>query len=150
MASVETVNFDGFKEQHVNVSYPVGPQQTNDRNDVMAIQAMFRLIARGDFHAQKYFGLTLRDIPEATGLFDAKTERALKAFQCKMASRLLNPNGKIDPASYANRVLRRAFLGARLMTITLLNIEAFDGVIATGGRDIPDSVKKIAPTIRFI
>jgi hypothetical protein len=150
MATIEIADLGSVKESHVNITYPVGRSQRNEKNDVMAIQALFKLVGNSELRAGMYFGLSTRDLPEVTGRFDETTNRALLGFQRKMSSRLLSADGMIHPASYRNRVLKNVFNGSRLMVITLLNMEAViqAGWIANGG-PVPDAVKIVAPTIRF-
>lgn len=150
MATIEIADLGSMKMSHVNVTYPVGRGQRNERNDVLAIQALFKLVGYSDLHAGIYFGLSARDLPDVTGRIDEKTNRAILGLQRKMSSRLLDVDGKIHPANYRNRVLKGALNGARLMVITLLNMEAViqAGWISSGGL-VPDGVKILAPTIRF-
>jgi hypothetical protein len=150
MATIEIADLGSVKMSHVNVTYPVGRGQRNEKNDVMAIQALFKLVGNSDLHAGIFFGLSARDLPDITGRFDEKTNRAILALQRKMSSRLLSADGMIHPASYRNRILQNALNGARLMVITWLNLEAViqAGWIASGGA-VPDAVKILAPTIRL-
>ena len=150
MAKIDVANLNDIKEKHANISYAVGIGEKNERNDVMLIQALFKLIGYSDSWANKFFGFNAANLPEPTGDFDEKTIRAIWAFQRRMSVRLLNIDAKIHPANYKNRVLRKAFYGSRLMAITLLNIEAFDRTIDLKVRDVPEAVKKIAPAIIFI
>lgn len=148
MATVEIATFDNFQETHVNLSHPVGVGQKNERNDVMAVQALFQLVGNSELRAGMYFGSLKRDLPEVTGRFDEKTIRALTGFQRKMASRLLSADGKIHPASYRNRIMRGAY-GVRLMAITLLNMEAVIQADWIAHGPVPDAVKILAPSIRL-
>ena len=91
----------------------------------MLIQALLKLIGFNNADAWKFFGFAAGGLPELTGKFDNDTIQTIWAFQRKMAYRLLNVDGKIDPVSYENRVLKKALRG-RLMAITLLNMEAKD------------------------
>lgn len=149
MAKIEIANLGDVKDKHVNISGIVGVGEKNERNDVMLIQALFKLVGYSDFNAKKYFGLAAEDLPQLTGDFDQKTIRAIWGFQRKMSYRLLNTDGKIHPASYENRVLRKAFTGGRLMAITLLNMEALEQAVMLNVKEVPDAVKKIAPAIIF-
>lgn len=148
MATIETANLAGMKTKHCNVSDLVGIGEKNEINDVMVVQALFKLIGRSDFFAKKYFRLDATDLPEATGNFDKKTIKAIWAFQQTMKLRLLNVDGKIHPASYKDRNIQNAYNG-RLMAITLLNMHAYDESVNVGADDVPDAVKQLAPAIMF-
>lgn len=130
MAKIEIATFEDVKDKHVNISDIVGVGEKNERSDVMLIQALFKIVGRADIPAKKYFGLAAKDLPEPTGDFDNKTIQAIWAFQRKMSYCLLNVDGKIHPASYKDKVIKKAFSGGRLMAITLLNLEALDSAIA--------------------
>lgn len=150
MAKIEFTTLGNVKTQHANVSYVVGIGGINERNDVMLIQALFKLIGFQDIYAKRYFGLSANDIPEPTGILDVKTIMAIWGFQRIMSSRLLNDDGKIHPASYKDRILKNAFYkGSRLMAITLLNMEALEAAISQELGDVPVAIKKIAPAIIF-
>ena len=89
--------------------------QKNEKNDMMPIQALFRLVVLDDsLLAKKNFGLDLQDLPEPTGVFDDKTVRAILGFQRMSSDFLISSDGRIHPASYQNRVIK---LSGRLMTI---------------------------------
>lgn len=148
MATIETANLAGMKTKHCNVSDLVGIGEKNEINDVMVVQALFKLIGHSDFFAKKYFRLDATDLPEATGNFDKKTIKAIWAFQQTMKLRLLNVDGKIHPASYKDRNIQNAFNG-RLMAITLLNMQAYDESVFVAADDVPDAVKQLAPAIMF-
>ena len=149
MAKIEIATLDDIKEKHANVSDIVGIGEKNEKSDVMLIQALFKLISPSNFIANQFFGLAVDDLPEPTGDFNQKTIRAIWAFQKKMSYRLLNIDGKIHPASYKDRVLKKVFRGGRLMAITLLNMEALDRAINLNTDNVPEAVKKVAPTIIF-
>lgn len=150
MAKIETVTFGNLIDKHANISDIVGIGGKNEKSDVMLIQALFKIIGRDDIYAKRFFGLAFSDLPKPTGDFDNQTARAIWAFQRKMSSRLLSIDGKIHPANYKDRVLKRAFRGARLMAITLLNLEAFEAAINSySTNDVSEAVKKIAPAIIF-
>ncbi len=148
MATIEIADLAGIKANHCNVSDLVGIGEKNEINDVMVIQALFKLIGRSDHFANKYFKLRATDMPEATGNFDEKTRQAIWSFQLTMCGRLLSVDGKIHPASYENRHIKNAFNG-RLMAITLLNMLAFDQSVAVEADDVPDAVKQLAPSLMF-
>jgi hypothetical protein len=153
MATIEcvTLGLNGksfVKTEHANISDIVGIGGKNERNDVMVIQALFRLVGYIDRTAKEFFGLTVKDLPEPTGDFDEKTIRAIWAFQRKMSYRLLNIDGKIHPADYKNRILGNAFnKGSRLMAITLLNDAALDGEVALETANKEEAIRKLAPSI---
>lgn len=150
MAKIEIATLDDLKDRHANISDIVGVGEKNERNDVMLIQALFKLVGHNEREAKRFFGEAAKDLPEPTGDFDEKTIRAIWAFQKKMSYRLLNIDGKIHPASYRDRVIKKAFRGGRLMAITLLNMEAVNGTVQLGlGGGLPEAVKKLAPAIIF-
>ncbi len=150
MATIEIATLGNVKTQHANVSNVVGIGGINERNGVMLIQALFKLIGFQDIYAKRYFGLSANDIPEPTGILDVKTILSIGGVQRMMSSRLLNNDGKIHPASYKDRVLKNAlYKGSRLMAITLLNMEAVETAISQDLGDVPVAIKKIAPTIMF-
>ncbi len=149
MASIETVDFNIYKDVQANVSYIVGAGEKNERNDVLLIQSLFNLVGYSDYYARKNLGLPSKELPEPTGICDAKTIRAIWAFQQKSAHRLRNIDGKIHPASYENRVLKKG-PQARQMSITLLNLLAQDGALMTHNGDVISTIKKISPSIVFV
>ena len=81
MASIETVDFYKFTEKQTNISDVVGVGEKNERNDVMLIQTLFKLIGWGDVAAKMKFGLSVTDLPEPTGIYDFKTTQAIWGFQ---------------------------------------------------------------------
>lgn len=150
MAKIDTANLeDLLPVQHCNISDAVGVGEKNEINDVMLIQALFKLVGSSDLRAREFFGLKKSQLPDAKGSFDEITTRTIWAFQRKMSGRLLNVDGKIHPAHYQNRIIKNAFRGGRLMAITLLNMEALDTTIEIGAKDVHDAVKAVAPTIMF-
>lgn len=148
MASIETVDFKVLKMEQTNISDVIGPGQKNERNDVMLIQTLFKLIGFSDQRARLNFGLSIKDLPEPTGIFDAKTHQAIWHFQRKRANRLHSIDGKIHPASYKNRVLKGG-PAARQMTITLLNLLALDEALMNYKCDLIPAIKKISPNLIF-
>ena len=149
MAKMEIATLDDLKILHANISDIVGVGEKNERNDVMLVQALFKLVGYIDRRAKEFFGLAAKDLPEPTGDFDEKTIRTIWAFQRKMSYRLLNIDGKIHPASYQDRVIKKAFRGGRLMAITLLNMETIDGETSLKAANLQEAVKKLAPAIIF-
>jgi hypothetical protein len=146
MATIEIADINKMKLTHVNIADIVGVGEKNDRNDIMLIQSMFKLIGWSEFYAKRFFGLPINDLPEPTGNFDEKTIRAIWAFQRKMAYRLLKIDGKIHPASYQNRVIKNAFQG-RVMAITLLNLNLIDGALVKYNTSEVEALKLIAPQL---
>ena len=148
MACIETVDFDRFKEVQTNVSEIVGEGQKNERNDVMLIQTLFKLVGFSDTASKNKFGLPMKDLPEPTGVYNEKTTRAIWGFQRKMAHRLRNMDGKIHPASYKNRVLKKGVHAPQMM-ITLLNFFASDEALMANHHDLLSAIKKNSPSIIF-
>ena len=150
MATREMVNFKQFNAplEQANLSDIVGVGQRNEKSDVMLVQALFKLVGFSEHFAKEKFGLGLTDLPEPTGDFDTKTIQAIWGFQRRMASRLLNVDGKIHPGNYKNRVIKN--FGGRLMTITLLNILAFDGALAQFNTEVIPALKQVAPQLMLI
>ncbi len=106
MATIETVTLgmnggSAVQTDHINISGIVGLGQRNDRNDVKAIQALFKMI-NTDTPTRIRLGLQPNDFPEPTGEFNDKTILVIRVFQQKMRNRLLNVDGKIDPANDKN------------------------------------------------
>jgi hypothetical protein len=146
MAHIEIADLHVLKLEHANISDAVGVGEKNDKNDVMLIQALFKLVGYNPRTAKLNFGLDLNDLPDPTGDFDEKTIKAIWGFQRKRSLRLLNIDGKIHPASYKNRVLKNAFRG-RVMAITLLNLEALDGALMNHGTETIPALKLLAPQL---
>ncbi len=144
MANIEIANIMGSTFQHANISYIVGVGERNERSDVMLIQALFKLVGYNESNARKCFGSAVKDLPEITGNFDAKTNGTIREFQMRMSNHLLNVDGKIHPANYKNRIIKK--FDGRLMAITLLNRDAVDGAIEYGGSTIL-ALKSIAPQL---
>ncbi|HRH45141.1 MAG TPA: hypothetical protein PKY82_26120 [Pyrinomonadaceae bacterium] len=152
MATIENVKMgrNGTSivyDQHANISDLVGVGQRNERNDVMAVQALFKMISL-DGGVKIKLGLQESDFPEPTGEFNEKTIHLIRVFQLRMGNRLLNADGKIHPANYKNRFLGNAFSqGSRLMMITLLNIMARDAQVTIGANSTLEAIQKFAPSI---
>jgi hypothetical protein len=149
MARIDIANIYGSKLKHVNISDVVGSSGKNEKNDVMLIQALFKIAGYGnDLIAMQLFGVKNNALPDVTGTLDSVTIQTIWSFQRQNASRLLSIDGKIHPASYQNRVIKNT--RGSVMAITFLNLEAesqarqrFKNV------DIPSVVKKFAPSIMF-
>lgn len=148
MASIETVDFYKFKETQVNISGTVGKCEINERNDVMLIQTLFKIIGWSETISNVKFGLEMKDLPEPNGVYDDRTNQAIWGFQKKMANRLRSIDGKIHPASYKNRVLKKG-IHAKQMMITLLNFEASNEALMKESLDLLSAIKKISPNIVF-
>ena len=117
MAKIETAKLGMsdhlvFSSSHLNISGIVGAGGKNERNDVMLIKALLFLNKnKKDVSDAKFWGssaISLIDLPEITGIIDAKTIQDIWEFQKHNASRLLSLDGKIHPASYQNRVIKNA------------------------------------------
>ena len=149
MAQIDKADLKVLKEHHANVSETIGVGEKNEKNDVLLIQVLFKLVGFSDHYAKKYFGLTVKDLPELNGKLDEKTIRAIWSFQRKMSHQLQNVDGKIHPASYSDRVLKKAYQGGRVMVITLLNMLAPDGALMYYNTDVVSAIKVIAPQLIF-
>lgn len=146
MATIETVDFGTFgKMVQTNISGIVGEGQTNDRNDVLLIQTLFKIIGDGEVFTRALFGLDPQDLPEPNGICEKKTIRAIWGFQRQRRHRLMNIDGKIHPASYRSRVLKKGPQAPQMM-ITLLNMNAAQIGEHT---DLISAIRKISPTINF-
>ncbi len=149
MASIETVDFYRFKEVQTNVSHNVGIGEVNERNDVLLIQTLFKIVGFNDIAAKRKFGLAMKDLPDTTGAYDEKMTNAIWGFQHKMRHRLRRIDGKIHPASYKNRVLKKG-ANAPQMTITLLNLMAQEDALMSNYDNLITAVKTISPSIIFV
>lgn len=145
MAKIEIANILHSELEWANTSATVGVGEKNEMNDVMLIQALFKLVGYDDRAASIYFDLSLNDLPEPTGNFDKKTINAIWGFQRKMKYRLLSLDGKIHPANYKNRVIKNLTFG-KLMTMTLLNWLGMDGASGQYMQLIP-ALKSVAPQL---
>lgn len=117
----------------VNVHYRVGSSGENRPDDVMLVQALFRLIGYEPVIARRQLGVPVAQLPEITGNCDARTQSCIRAFQRTNHSKLLNPyDGVIHPASYENR--RVAANGTR-MAIMLLSEFAGEAALMRVERD---------------
>ena len=94
MARIEIAHLGDLKVEHANISDVVGTGGKNEKSDVMLIQALFALAGPNEFSARKFFGLARKDLPEPDGEINAKTVRAIWAFQTRMSYRLLNTDEK--------------------------------------------------------
>lgn len=149
MARIELANLNGNKLKHVNISEEVGPGGKNKLNDVMLIQALFKIAGDGNnLIALQLFGVNGKSLPEVTGNLNSHTIETIWNFQRLNTRRLLSIDGKIHPANYQNRVIKNP--DGRVMSITFLNLEAENQATQRFKNiDIPSVVKKIAPSIMF-
>ena len=150
MATLELVNFKQLSSpvEQANISDIVGVGGSNEKSDVMLIQALFHLVGFSESFARKFFGVGLSALPAPTGDFDAKTLQAIWGFQHRMAHRLLKVDGKIHPGNYKNRVIKD--ITGRLMAITLLNHLALDGALFNFSTDVIPALKQVAPQLTLI
>jgi hypothetical protein len=126
--------------EQVNVHYRVGRGGENRPDDVMLVQALFKLIAYEPGLADRQLGVSIAQLPEITGNCDARTQSCIRAFQLKNHNRLLNPyDGVIHPASYENR---RVLSSGVRMAITLLSEFAVDASLVRAGSGGSDDLIK--------
>src|ERR1044072_8518217 len=122
---------DGSSEHCFNLTGSVGTKGNNQFEDVMLIQAMLKLIA---LFSRDAAGLKDPEyqIPEVTGVIDADTYTAIGQFQLVHKAELMMKvfDGRIDPANYRGRKLRRSHYP--VMTIMLLHIYAKDAALMLG------------------
>lgn len=147
MAQIDKANFEqvGGKVFHANISGIVGVGGANDKNDVMLVQALFRMVGYSEYHARKNFRICPNDMPQPTGSLDTKTIQAIWGFQRANADRLLSLDGKLHPANYKNRTIKN--IAGRLMAITLLNFLVADTALMFYNDDVISGLKKIAPEL---
>ena len=108
-----------------NVSKPVGDEQFNQRDDVLMVQALLRLIVDA-FHGGRMTGMnSAREVPDFNGRMDAVTLAAIRTFQKRWAHNLIRSDGVIHPAQYRFRNITASAQGP-LMTITMLHLLAQD------------------------
>jgi hypothetical protein len=150
MAKIETVNVNNYIEKQVNLSDIVGLHQTNERNDVMAIQALFNLVGSTDHWSRKLIGVARAELPKISGIFCTDTWKAVSSFQRTMAAKLLSVDGKIHPGHYKGRIIKvNARTNTKYMTITLLNLYAIDGALGVHSLDVISAIRKIAPNLVY-
>jgi hypothetical protein len=146
MATIETIDFGEFgKMQAANISTVVGEGEANDRNDVLLIQTLFRLIGVNEVFSQGLIGLLPSELPSVSGICDRLTLRAIWKFQRRVHHRLVNVDGKIHPGKYQNRVIKDGS-SVRHMMITMLNKYAAQ---INEGLDLITSIRKMTPQIAF-
>jgi hypothetical protein len=116
---------DGSSEPTLNVTASVGLNGKNLSDDVMLIQAMIGMIAKGD---QLSLGLNRPGfrIPTVTGIMDADTQDAITQFQITNRLFLLKVDHRIDTAHYRGRRLHRGVMPNGSMSITMLHLLAND------------------------
>lgn len=151
MAKIEIANLKGEKLKHANISDVVGIGGRNERNDVMLLQALFRIAGSfNDLIKKDLFGFEKDEVlPKVTGDLDPLTMETIWRFQRHNAHRLLSVDGKVHPASYENRLLKEPYK-RRLMMITLLNLEAAYSAKQRFKDDIAFAVKNFAPSIVLV
>jgi|GEM_PF-5703670 len=152
MAKIETIRWDlgnganprtkekwgVYDENAFNLSAQVGPRMPNRMGDVIVIQAMLNVIASERVWSE-YNGLKLSLMPQVTGKFEQKTERAIRSFQEARHYNLVRVDGVVHPGAFENRIIR---LDASIMSISLLNMEA--GVVCSFKYNSLDHTKEIA------
>lgn len=151
MAKIETANLQGEKIIHGNISDVVGMGGKNERNDVMLIQALFRVAgSHNNIITKELFGIEkFSDLPQITGSLDSDTIRTIWKFQRINARRLLSVDGRVHPANYENRLLKEPFK-ERVMMITFLNIQAEFSTNSRFKGNLVLAIKSFAPTIVFV
>jgi hypothetical protein len=124
MARREQITINNMVTEGVNIDQPVGPGPTakNLQQDVMLIQAMFEKLA--ERAGPGFLGLgSWDDVPEPSGNFDDKTEKAIKSYQRKYLHQLLSADSNIHPGAFQGRNIRFNGADTPQMTITLLHIQ---------------------------
>jgi hypothetical protein len=125
---------DGSHDVCFNISGSVGYGGDNLFEDVMLVQSMLKLVA---LYSRGAAGLSDPDynLPEVTGAIDADTYTAIGQFQIAHKSELMMKafDGRIDPAHYKGRRLRRSHYP--VMTIMLLHFYATDAAVMLGTSD---------------
>jgi hypothetical protein len=151
MAKIEIANLKGEKIKHANISDLVGLGKRNEKNDVMLIQALFKIAGGNSPHITKdLFGLeSYKDLPKVTGDLDPVTIKTIWQFQRINAHRLLSVDGVIHPASYGKRVLKEPFTKP-VMMITFLNIQAEYSTRIRFKDDLAFAIKNFAPSIVLV
>lgn len=151
MAKIEIANLKGEKMNHANISELVGLGERNERNDVMLIQALFRVAGSyNNIITKELFGLEkFNDLPAVTGILDSYTIQTIWKFQRLNAHRLLSVDGKIHPASYEKRMLKEPYKN-RVMMITYLNLQAEHSTNSRFKGNLVIAIKEFAPSIVFV
>jgi hypothetical protein len=86
-----------------NLSKPAGDKQFNQRDDVLMVQALLRLIVEA-FHGGRMTGMkSAGEVPDFNGRMDAVTLAAIRTFQRRWAHNLIRSDGVIHPARYRFR-----------------------------------------------
>lgn len=128
---IEIANIYGEEVEVVNVSDSVGFKGKNLIDDVLLIQGLLKFICKG--LSPQSIGLGgYYSIPRITGVLDDETAAAINQFQITQSSALLRKyfDGRIDPAHYRHRAIRRH--GGHVMTITFLHFLASDAAVMLG------------------
>jgi hypothetical protein len=145
MAKKDSLQLQGLTVPAVNIHFRVGRGGDNGPADVMLIQALFRYISRNDIAARGQLGLSTSQLPEITGTCDAKTMAAIWGFQQKNRRKLLNVDGLIHPASYADRVIKD--MTKPIMSISLLHNMAVDTSLMRNDSDYISGLIKLEPKL---
>ena len=105
MARKETLIYDDERAACFNLTGVVGPGGSNERGDVLLIQAMFRFIAEAASGLSK-LGLRSRaDLPGVTGAFDGDTGFLITSFQLKWMRILTAQHiGLLFPGNYKEKI----------------------------------------------
>lgn len=111
-----------YTNKGFNLSATVGTRGKNESGDVMVVQSLLKIIAKGS-------PILAGDAPlikEVNGFFNLETDRAIRWFQHKFSGHLISQDGLVHPGSFKNRKIK--FFGKQ-MTIYLLNSFARQSVI---------------------
>ena len=148
MAKKEIITMGTVSGSAINIHFSVGAGGSNDKADVMLIQAMFLYIGSISLDANptRYLGFPLSDLPAISGVCDSKTKSAILRFQQRNAKRLLGADGLIHPASYEGRNLKPGL--QRMMTITWLHFIGCEVGIYYAEPYYIDSLINIVPDLR--
>jgi hypothetical protein len=86
------------------------------------------------------------EVPEPTGKYDLKTEKAILRYQTNHRTELLTADGVIDPASYNGRNILHHASGphSRVMTITDLHCDLH---VLFDPRDYTTELTRIVPQL---
>ena len=143
MARIDYINTGRDRIKCINLSEAVGLGGKNRFGDVLVIQALFRHIHS---YSNTFLGLgTDFELPGLSGVLDLSTSQAINQFQITNAGHLLMNyfDGRIDPAQYKGRTLRRLGTGVPLMSITYLHLYATDASLMNGTGDYIADLEKM-------
>lgn len=143
MAFVDTINTGQNKIECLNLTRSVGRGGKNLFGDVLAIQAMFKLLNN---YSPSILNLGSEfELPELTGTIDLATSQAINQFQISNAASLLVTyfDGLIEPAKYKGRTLRNLNGGpsVKYLTITYMHILASDAALMNGDSSYLEALK---------